>query len=123
MEEGMQKECAMLIMSIDKELNEVRYLVSSNASCSILPQLRQRAQEVSRKREAFSKSAGGSIHKADLGDASKWSLGDVRQFGQLLLKLDEDLQDLEKQRDGVKQTVKELTSSMLKGALSALKEF
>ncbi|EAU85586.2 hypothetical protein CC1G_06299 [Coprinopsis cinerea okayama7 len=98
MEEGMQKECALLIMSIDKELAE----------------LRKRAQQVNQKREEFGKSAGGSWQKADLGDKSKWALGDLKQFGQVMLKLGEDLDELEKQREEVKQAVRELRSSMLK---------
>lgn len=78
-------------------------------------QLRIRAQEVNKKREDLGKSAGGSWQKADLGNVQKWSLGDLRQFGQLMVKLTEDLEALERHRDDVKQNIRDLTNSMLKG--------
>ena len=72
---------------------------------------------MNQKREEFGKPAGGSWQKADLGDKSKWALGDLKQFGQVMLKLGEDLDELEKQREEVKQAVRELRSSMLKGMI------
>ena len=61
------------------------------------------------------KSAGGSWDRADLGDSGKWSFGDVKQFGQVLLKFSDDLTVLKDQREKVTQDIRDLHSSMLKG--------
>ncbi|RXW21719.1 hypothetical protein EST38_g4114 [Candolleomyces aberdarensis] len=98
MEEGMQKECALLIMSLNKELEE----------------LRSHAQLASQKLQHLRKSAGGSWNRADLGDSGKWSLGDLKQFGQVTLKFVDELTVLEEQRDRIKQDIRDLNSSLLK---------
>lgn len=67
------------------------------------------------KISSFGDSAGGSRHKADLGDASKWSLGDLSHFGKVLRQYEGDLEDLEAHREKQMQTKRELHSNMLKG--------
>ncbi|TFK27125.1 hypothetical protein FA15DRAFT_692647 [Coprinopsis marcescibilis] len=98
MEEGMQKECALLIYRIDSELAE----------------LRKHARQASAKLTELNKPAGGSWQREDLGDSKKWGLSDVKQFGQLMAKLSEDLDVLEDRRGQITQAVRELNSSLLK---------
>ncbi|RXW21717.1 hypothetical protein EST38_g4112 [Candolleomyces aberdarensis] len=95
MEGGMQKECALLIMSLNKELEE----------------LRSHAQLASQKLQHLRKSAGGSRNRADLGDSGKWSLEDLKQFGQVTLKFVDELTVLEEQRDRIKQDIRDLNST------------
>lgn len=70
------------------------------------------------KISSFGDSAGGSRHKADLGDASKWSLGDLSHFGKVLRQYEGDLEELEAHREKQMQTKRDLHSNMLKGEVS-----
>jgi hypothetical protein len=63
----------------------------------------------------FGDSAGGSRQKADLGDPSKWSLGDLSHFGKVLRQYEGDLEELEAHREKQIQATRELHSNMLKG--------
>jgi nucleoporin NUP159 len=81
----------------------------------MLPQLRLLAQQAIENRLEFSKSAGGSRKKADLGDSTKWNLGDVMQFRQVLQQYEQDLYALKGLRDTQFQALRELQSNMLKG--------
>ena len=67
------------------------------------------------KISSFGDSAGGSRHKADLGDPSKWSLGDLSHFGKVLRQYEGDLEELEAYREKQVQARRELHSNMLKG--------
>ena len=78
-------------------------------------QLRLLAQRAKEKRLEFGKSNGGSRKKADLGDVTKWNLGDVVQFGQVLRQYEADLSTLKELRDAQYQALRELQSNMLKG--------
>ena len=69
---------------------------------------------------SFSSSSGGSRHKADLGDPSKWSLGDISHFGRVLLQYEADLEELEAHREKQEQAKRELHSGMLKGEISRM---
>jgi len=70
------------------------------------------------KISSFANSLGGSRRKADLGDPSKWSLGDLSQFGKVLLQYEADLEELEAHREKQEQAKRELHSGMLKGQIS-----
>ncbi|KAF9463874.1 hypothetical protein BDZ94DRAFT_1282304 [Collybia nuda] len=98
MEEGMQKECALLVVGLDRELEDLRLL----------------AQEASRRRAELGKSAGGSRHKADLGDVTKWGLADTAQFGQVLQQYQQDLETLKELREKQSHALRSLQSNMLK---------
>ncbi|KAJ7116352.1 hypothetical protein C8R44DRAFT_792263 [Mycena epipterygia] len=98
MEEGMQKECALLFASMSKELEDFRLL----------------AQAASQKRLELSKSAGGSRRAADLGNRTKWALGDVVQFGQTMRLYEQDLADLKEERSQRQKLLRELQSNLLK---------
>ncbi|TFK40216.1 hypothetical protein BDQ12DRAFT_602582 [Crucibulum laeve] len=94
----MQKECAMLISSLNKELEDLRLL----------------AQQTSQRRATLGKSLGGSRKREDLGNTSKWGLNDAAQFGQLLKQYEQDLVELKEKREKQKQMLRELQRSMLK---------
>ncbi|KAJ7039549.1 hypothetical protein C8F04DRAFT_1254829 [Mycena alexandri] len=66
MEEGMQKECALLFANMTRELEDFRSL----------------AQAANQKRSELSKSAGGSRRAIDLGDRAKWALVDAEEKAQ-----------------------------------------
>ncbi|KAI5892310.1 uncharacterized protein SCHCODRAFT_02502419 [Schizophyllum commune H4-8] len=97
-QEGMQKECAELVTSIERELN----------------QLGELAAEANQQLRKLSDPVPGSRRKEDLVDAAKWSLGDLALFGRTLLAFSKDLTELKAARDKERQLVKELRASMLK---------
>ncbi|KAF8623614.1 hypothetical protein AX17_007317 [Amanita inopinata Kibby_2008] len=98
LEEGMQKECALLYNSMNQELDELRLL----------------ALEASRKRQELGKSRGALHRKADLRDASKWGVADAAQFGQVMKQYSQDLSSLKEQRDQLREKVRQIESKMLK---------
>ncbi|KAJ7678549.1 hypothetical protein B0H17DRAFT_1206784 [Mycena rosella] len=98
MEEGMQKECAILFANMTRELEDFRLL----------------AQAASQKRLELSKSAGGSRRAADLGNRTKWALGDVVQFGQAMRMYEQDLAELKEGRAQQQKQFRELQSNLLK---------
>lgn len=57
----------------------------------------------------------GPRGKADLGDRSKWSLGDVMAHGETMQLLQQDVRELKEQRDTLTRSVRRLESDMLKG--------
>lgn len=86
-------------------------------------QLGSKAKQVHQRKDHLSKTAGGSWNRADLGDPGKWSLGDIKQFGQVLVKFSDDLAVLKEQREQIDQEIRSLKSGMLKGALLLLAAF
>lgn len=66
------------------------------------------------------KSLGGSRRKADLGDPKKWALADAVQFGLVLPQYEKDLEELKELRDTQRQSLREIHSNMLKGAIALL---
>lgn len=119
MEEGMQKECTILFMDMQAELDDVRVFSGFVVNVTLTVwffQLGLRAQQVLQRKQHLSKSAGGSWNRVDLGDSSKWSLGDLKQFGQVITKFADDLSALKESRDKMKDDIRELNGSLLKGA-------
>ncbi|KAF7375142.1 hypothetical protein MSAN_00400600 [Mycena sanguinolenta] len=98
MEEGMQKECALLFANMTRGLEDFRLL----------------AQAANQRRLELSKSAGGSRRASDLGNRTKWSLADAAQFGQTLRQYEQDLADLKEQRSRWEKSIRELQSNLLK---------
>ena len=79
--------------------------------------MRLLVQRASEKRLELGTFVGGSRKKADLGDNTKWNLGDVVQFGQVLLQYEDDLVTLKALRDAQHRALRDLQSNMLKGML------
>ena len=52
---------------------------------------------------------------SELGDQSKWGLGDVMEFSRLLHLLEKDLLELKQVRAGYTKAIRELETAMLKG--------
>uniref|UniRef100_A0A0W0F345 Nucleoporin Nup159/Nup146 N-terminal domain-containing protein n=1 Tax=Moniliophthora roreri TaxID=221103 RepID=A0A0W0F345_MONRR len=97
-QEGMQRECALLYINMANELQDLRKL----------------AELASKKREALSRTAGGSRRKEDLGDASKWALGDVVHFGVTMKQFERDISELKEGPEKQKQSLSELNKSIVK---------
>ncbi|KAJ3786013.1 hypothetical protein GGU10DRAFT_311953 [Lentinula aff. detonsa] len=98
MENGMQKECQMLVEMMQSELER----------------LRARAGVAAKKREIMSKSAGGSRRKEDLGSRDKWAPCDAPQFGALLRQLEQDIFELKASTEKQKEDVRDIGKSMIK---------
>lgn len=62
------------------------------------------------------KTSGVAHQKADLGDPRKWVLGDIEEYGRLLVDVQGDVKELKLQR--LSLCLKELDSNMLKGTFS-----
>ncbi|KAJ7220027.1 hypothetical protein GGX14DRAFT_585136 [Mycena pura] len=98
MEEGLQKECALLFANITRELADFRAL----------------AQAANQRRTELSKSLGGSRRVADLGIRAKWALPDAVQFGQTMRLYEQELEDLKEKRAQWEKLIRELQSNLLK---------
>ena len=70
---------------------------------------------IRKKIEEAGTSRGGSRNRRDLGDPSKWSLGDLTLFGQILRQYEGELDRLETQNGTKLQSLREIRSNMLKG--------
>ncbi|KAL1745401.1 hypothetical protein HDZ31DRAFT_36516 [Schizophyllum fasciatum] len=97
-QEGMQKECAELVLAIERELTELGNLAS----------------EAKQQLKKLSDPVADTKHKEDLANPVKWSLGDLAIFSRTLLAFSKDLTELKAARDKERQFVKELRASMLK---------
>lgn len=116
-EEGLQKECTVIVKMIENELVEVRYTYSMNRMPTLTQflQLCNLGAKAAQKRAELSQATGGSRLKADLGSLVKWKISDAMTFGQTLLQFEKDLVELGSIREAAKQTLRELNSNMLKG--------
>ena len=54
--------------------------------------------------------------KLDLGDLGKCAFGDIKEYGRVLLMVQEDLRELKQQRSMLQKALREVDSNMLKGA-------
>lgn len=68
-----------------------------------------------KKVEEVGTSRGGSRNRRDLSDPSKWGLGDLIPYGQVLRQYEEELDRLEAQNETRRQALREIQSNMLKG--------
>ncbi|KAF8907368.1 hypothetical protein CPB84DRAFT_1822580 [Gymnopilus junonius] len=97
LEEGMQKECANLIILLESEFTHLRKVAQvSSAKLS----------------EARTPTASG--HIAKLENADKWHLGDLHYFAQTLIRCQTDLEELSSHRETEAQMLRELQSNTLK---------
>ncbi|KAF9048549.1 hypothetical protein BJ165DRAFT_1460486 [Panaeolus papilionaceus] len=95
--EGMQRECADLVDSIEKDLQDLR-----------------RIGEVTLQKCAVLKVAKPPQTKEDVGSAEKWNFSSLAQFGDALKEFQDDLEFLEGQRSKLKASLKELQNNLLK---------
>ncbi|KAJ4488409.1 hypothetical protein J3R30DRAFT_3435653 [Lentinula aciculospora] len=97
-ENGMQRECHMLVDVMHTELERLRVL----------------AGVVAKKRGMLSKSAGGSRQKEDLGNHEKWAPCDGAQFGALLRQFEQDIFELKAFAEKQKEDIRDIGKSMIK---------
>ncbi|KAK0495369.1 hypothetical protein EDD18DRAFT_1171899 [Armillaria luteobubalina] len=97
-QEGMQQECAILCVSMAKELEHLQHL----------------ATKATQESEVLNRKTGGSRLKADLGIPSRWYPADALKFRETLLGFADDLDFLKEGRDEAKKVLKELGSGVVK---------
>ncbi|SJL00034.1 uncharacterized protein ARMOST_03346 [Armillaria ostoyae] len=97
-QEGMQQECALLWITMGKELEH----------------LQQLAKKASQESEVLNRKTGGSRLKADLGVPARWYPADALKFRETLLGYADDLELLKEGRDEAKKVLKELGSGVVK---------
>ncbi|PPQ64136.1 hypothetical protein CVT24_008766 [Panaeolus cyanescens] len=95
--EGMQKECADLVDSIEKDLHDLRLI-----------------GEVTLQKCAMLKIAKPPQSKGDVTAPEKWNFSSLTQFGDALKEFQDDLEYLEGQRSKHKASLKELQNNLLK---------
>jgi len=74
------------------------------------------ASTASRQVAERRKTSGVAHTKLDLGDSGKWMFGDMKEFGRVLLTVQEDLRELKQQRVSLRKALRDLDNNMLKGA-------
>ncbi|KAF7306316.1 hypothetical protein MIND_00422800 [Mycena indigotica] len=94
MEEGMQKECALLFAAMARGLEDFKTL----------------AQTASQKRVELGRSARPS----DTGEQSKWSLRDATQFGRTMKSYEQELQNLKETEAQWEKRIRDLENNLLK---------
>ncbi|KAF5391761.1 hypothetical protein D9757_001746 [Collybiopsis confluens] len=97
-ENGMQRECYILVEAIQKELEHLRAL----------------ATVVAKKREQYLMSVGGSRRKEEIGYPEKWRISDSKQFGVVLRQFEQDISELKESTDKQKEEIRDLSKSMIK---------
>lgn len=101
MEEGMNKEYTLLVANVTRELQTLKGEVNRQA---------ERVQE-------HYKKSNVSRNMADLGDPSKWLLGDVAEFSRLLRLLEKEVGELKVVRASYSKAIRELETAMLKATM------
>lgn len=99
-EQGMQSECSFMVSRLTWELDNLKNMAARAT---------QQATELGSK-----KISGQSHVKADLADATKWAPGDIKEYGRVMAEVQGDIKEIKDQRKLLKQSLKELESSMLK---------
>lgn len=94
----MQAECANLLSALTKELENLRVLASTAS------------RQVAERR----KTSGVAHTKLDLGNSAKWMFGDMKEFGRVLLTVQDDLRELKQQRSSLRKALRDLDNNMLK---------
>jgi nucleoporin NUP159 len=99
-EQGMQSECSFMVSRLTWELDNLKTMA---------------ARATQQTAELGSKKTPGQSHvKADLADATKWAPGDIKEYGHVMTEVQGDIKEIKEQRKLLKQSLKELESSMLK---------
>ncbi|KAF4613917.1 hypothetical protein D9613_007855 [Agrocybe pediades] len=98
LQEGMQKECFAVVLSLMKEFKEIEGV----------------RDEARRRFEQVYKSKGGSRYKKDLGDVTLWGLEDLPQFMKVVIQYETDLEELATWEQKQRQMLRDIRNSMLK---------
>ncbi|KAG1870708.1 hypothetical protein DFJ58DRAFT_652794 [Suillus subalutaceus] len=96
----MQSECSFMVSRLTWELDNLKTMAARAT---------QQTAELGSK-----KTLGQSHVKADLADATKWAPGDIKEYGRVMTEVQGDIKEIKEQRKLLKQSLKELESSMLK---------
>ncbi|KAH9848407.1 hypothetical protein C2E23DRAFT_889067 [Lenzites betulinus] len=96
--QGMQTECLYLFSSLGKELEDLKAL----------------AKRASARTTQLNKPGSGNKTVEDLGDPTKWILGDLAQFKEIMKEVGRELEKWEKEKATCITTIRELESDMLK---------
>ncbi|KAG5646794.1 hypothetical protein DXG03_002171 [Asterophora parasitica] len=96
-EAGMQRECVIVVDSMNEELLHLGRLV-----------------EQRKKQLEIVKTRAGGRQRADLFDIKKWSPARAVMYGEVLVQFEKDLDELRDLRETQRQTIREFQSSMLK---------
>ncbi|TDL16488.1 hypothetical protein BD410DRAFT_902018 [Rickenella mellea] len=94
----MQKEFQDLYLIMNRDLETVQKMV----------------QELSRLIERLSKPHGKAHVKADLGDSTKWTSGDLELFGKIMHTLESDILEIYNSKGALMQSMCEVESNLLK---------
>ena len=81
-----------------------------------MPQVKVLADEATKKRETYSKATKVTRTRADIGDTSKWAVADAHEFARVLKGLEKDIAELKSLKVQRQKLLRELESSMLRGA-------
>lgn len=78
------------------------------------------AQEANQKKVELYKPTSGRRTINDLGDSSKWSIGDVQEYGRVMKGVEERVGQLREIKAEHTVNVRQLESSMLRGAINLI---
>ncbi|KAL1949793.1 hypothetical protein VTO73DRAFT_8674 [Trametes versicolor] len=96
--QGMQTECLYLFSSLAKELEDLKAL----------------ATRASARATQLNKPGSGNKTAQDLLDPTKWILGDLSQFKEIMKEVEREVAKWEKEKATVISAMRELESDMLK---------
>jgi nucleoporin NUP159 len=109
----------ILVLQFGSRVSECKQnLLVVILSIHLCAQLGAMVEETANKRSVLCKPYFGPQTLAHLRNSSKWSLGDVAQFGQIMIQFVEDISELEQRRDIQRDALKALESDMLRGVLA-----
>ncbi|KAI0784456.1 hypothetical protein C8Q75DRAFT_736064 [Abortiporus biennis] len=94
----LQSECAMVYMTLTKELESLKVFV----------------QHSSQKRSQSYVATSGLRTAADLSDPTKWKIGDIPEYQRIMLGLENDISKLKDLRLAHMKAIRELESNMLR---------
>ncbi|KAI0833742.1 hypothetical protein BC628DRAFT_1492442 [Trametes gibbosa] len=96
--QGMQSECLYLFSSLGKELEDLKAL----------------AKRANTRATQLNKPGSGNKTAKDLEDPTKWILGDLAQFKEIMKEVERELATWEKGKATYISSIRELESDMLK---------
>lgn len=85
-------------------------------------QLKALAKQVGQRATQLARPSGGSKTRADLTDPSKWAMGDLTQFSQILKAAEKELAGWRTEKVARIEQMKDLENEMLKGESSLLSQ-
>ncbi|KAI0701221.1 hypothetical protein BC835DRAFT_1411616 [Cytidiella melzeri] len=97
-EEGMQKECANLVLTMARELETMKQL----------------GVQAEKKKGEHYQSLNVSRKASDLADSTKFGIADAEEFGRLLRSLNTVVVDLKEMRATQSKSIRDLEAAMLK---------